>query len=74
MQILDPLTKREHEVLALVAEGLTNGQIADHLVISENTVQNHLRSIFDKLGVSSRLQAVLRANMLVSTGQTTEHQ
>ena len=67
MQIMDPLTKREYEVLALVAQGFTNRQIATALFISENTVQNHLRSIFDKLGVTSRIQAVLRVNMLVYT-------
>jgi ATP/maltotriose-dependent transcriptional regulator MalT len=67
MCTVEPLTKREGEVLTLVAAGLSNRQIAGSLVISEKTVQNHLRSIFDKLGVSSRLQAALSAHLLVYT-------
>ena len=72
MQDIDPLTKREWEVLHLVGQGCRNRQIAEALVIEVVTVQNHLRSIFDKLRVTSRIQAVLRANMLVSTGQATD--
>ncbi|HEY0753739.1 MAG TPA: tetratricopeptide repeat protein [Ktedonobacteraceae bacterium] len=48
------LSQREHEVLRLVAMGLTNPQIAEHLVISPRTVQAHLRSIYQKLAVTSR--------------------
>lgn len=65
MQNQEPLTQREQEVLALVARGLTNKEIADHLVLSEYTVQNHLSNIFGKLGVSSRLQATLKVYKLV---------
>jgi DNA-binding CsgD family transcriptional regulator len=51
------LTPREVEVLRLVAEGLTDAQIAERLVISPRTVNNHLTSIYSKLAVSSRAAA-----------------
>jgi DNA-binding NarL/FixJ family response regulator len=54
---LNRLTNRERETLEWVAEGLTNREIADQLVISENTVRTHLRNILDKLHVQNRLQA-----------------
>jgi DNA-binding NarL/FixJ family response regulator len=50
------LTTRELEVATLVAEGLTNRQIADRLVISERTAQNHVQHILTKLGFTSRSQ------------------
>jgi DNA-binding CsgD family transcriptional regulator len=53
----DGLTKREIEVLRLVAMGLTDAQIADQLVLSLHTVHAHLRTIYSKLGVSSRSAA-----------------
>ncbi len=49
-----PLTPREEEVLALVAEGADNGEIATRLVISENTVKTHVSHILEKLGMRSR--------------------
>jgi DNA-binding NarL/FixJ family response regulator len=52
------LSKREDEVLQLVAEGLTNKEIAKRLILSENTVKVHVTSLFKKLGVNSRAQAV----------------
>ena len=52
------LTKREFEVLRLVAKGLTNAQVAESLVISLTTVNSYLSSIYSKLGVSSRLGAM----------------
>ena len=55
------LSDREREVLALVAEGLTNRQIGERLVISENTVRNHVGSILEKLGLTSRTQAAAEA-------------
>jgi DNA-binding NarL/FixJ family response regulator len=57
---LDRLTDREREVLALVSEGLPNKAIAARLGISEHTVKFHLSSIFSKLGVASRTEAVRR--------------
>ncbi|HET9087446.1 MAG TPA: response regulator transcription factor [Acidobacteriaceae bacterium] len=58
---LPVLSSREQEVLDLLAEGLSNRDIAAALAISEHTVRNHLFHIFDKLGVSSRMEAVLYA-------------
>lgn len=55
------LTSREREVLDLVASGANNQDIADRLFISEKTVRNHLTAIFDKIGVSSRSQAIVFA-------------
>jgi two-component system, NarL family, nitrate/nitrite response regulator NarL len=52
------LTNREREILALLADGLANKQIAARLGISKNTVKTHLELLFDKLGVSSRAEAV----------------
>jgi len=53
------LTKREREVLALVAQGKRNRQIAELLTITEGTVEVHLHNIFQKLDVSTRTQAAL---------------
>ena len=56
------LSEREREVLRLVAEGLSNQQIADRLVISERTARFHVTSIFNKLGADNRAQAVALAS------------
>lgn len=58
---IEPLTLREIEVLALVAQGANNQTIADKLFVKEVTVKTHLNSIFKKLKVTSRTQAVLLA-------------
>ena len=58
---IDALTSKEKEVLALVAKGATNRDIADKLCVQDVTVKTHLNSIFKKLGVSNRTQAVLLA-------------
>ena len=55
------LTPRELEVLRLVAEGLTDAQVAERLVLSLRTVHSHLRSIYRKLGVRSRSAATSTA-------------
>jgi DNA-binding NarL/FixJ family response regulator len=58
---LDALTAREHEVLILLAAGLSNREIAHRLSISERTARTHVSSILDKLGLRSRTQAALYA-------------
>jgi two-component system, NarL family, nitrate/nitrite response regulator NarL len=55
------LTEREHEVIQLIGEGMRNKEIAEHLVISEATVRNHLTSIFSKIGVNDRFELVVFA-------------
>lgn len=55
------LTPRELEVLQLLAQGANNSQIADQLVITGKTVRNHITSIFSKLQVADRAQAIIRA-------------
>jgi DNA-binding NarL/FixJ family response regulator len=57
----DPLTRREIEVLGLMAQGLTNPQIARELVIARPTAKTHVEHVIRKLGVSDRTQAVVRA-------------
>ena len=53
----DGLTAREVEVLSLVAQGLSNAEIAERLIISLLTVKAHMRSLYNKLGISSRSAA-----------------
>jgi DNA-binding NarL/FixJ family response regulator len=55
------LTEREREILGLIAHGRTNEQIAEQLVVSIKTVRNHVSTIFSKLQVADRAQAVVRA-------------
>ncbi len=56
-----PLSQREREIVVLVAQGFKNKEIAERMFISEQTVKNHLHNIFDKLGVSDRLELALYA-------------
>lgn len=62
--LVEPLSGRELEVLQLVAAGLSSREIADRLVITPGTAKNHVKSIYGKLAVHSRVQAVQRAREL----------
>ncbi|MTI66885.1 MAG: response regulator transcription factor [Firmicutes bacterium] len=57
----DLLTRREYEVIGLIAEGMNNREIAEKLFISEKTVKNHVSNIFKKIQVSDRVQAAIFA-------------
>ena len=56
--MLPKLTDRQNQVLKLIADGLTNREIASSLAISEATVENHVHHIYEKLGISNRATAV----------------
>ena len=58
--VVRSLSRREGQIAELLATGASNKEIGERLHISERTVKNHLASIFEKIGVSSRVQAVLR--------------
>jgi LuxR family transcriptional regulator, maltose regulon positive regulatory protein len=62
--LLDPLTERELEVLRLITAGLSNREIADRLVLAVSTVKSYVNTIYSKLQVESRTQAVARARAL----------
>jgi DNA-binding NarL/FixJ family response regulator len=59
--LTEPLSMRELEILGLLAEGASNKEIAAQLVLAEGTVKNHVTSILEKLGVSDRMRAALKA-------------
>lgn len=59
--LIEPLSAREMEVLALLAEGLSNPEIAERLTIAPGTAKNHVSNILAKLGARDRTQAILRA-------------
>jgi len=56
-----PLTRRETEILGLIAQGMSNDEIAHQLSISTNTVKVHVRNIFEKMDVQSRTEATIEA-------------
>jgi ATP/maltotriose-dependent transcriptional regulator MalT len=58
------ITPREHEILGLIAEGLSNREIGEKLFVSENTVKTHSGRLFEKLAVGRRVQAVQEARKL----------
>ena len=58
------LTAREHEILALIAQGLSNREIGEKLFVSENTVKTHSSRLFEKMQVNRRVQAVQRGREL----------
>jgi LuxR family maltose regulon positive regulatory protein len=62
--LIDPLSQRELEVLRLIADGATNREIADQLVLTVNTVKRHISNIFGKLQVGNRAQAIARARQM----------
>jgi LuxR family maltose regulon positive regulatory protein len=62
--LIEPLSERELEVLRLVADGLSNREIADRLFVSVGTVKTHVHNILGKLGVEGRPRAIARAREL----------
>jgi LuxR family maltose regulon positive regulatory protein len=62
--MLEPLSERELEVIKLLEQGLANQEIAARLYISLNTVKAHLKSIYGKLGVNNRVQAIAKGREL----------
>jgi len=66
---LSSLSARESQIMSMIADGHTNGQIAANLFLAEKTVKNHVRSIYSKLGVGSRPAAIAH---WLSTGLSTD--
>lgn len=61
---IESLSKREHEILTLVAQGLSNKEIAEQLCISRHTVESHIKHIYRKLAVCTRTKAIVTARSL----------
>ncbi len=62
--LLEPLSDREQQILVFLANGVSNREVAARLFVSENTVKFHLKNIYAKLAVSSRMQAINAARQL----------
>lgn len=73
-EIVESLTLREHEILNLLVEGYTNRQIAQKLFVELPTIKWHISNIYKKLGVRSRVQAILRARELNLISSTTDRE
>lgn len=73
-EIVESLTLREHEILNLLVEGYTNRQIAQKLFVELPTIKWHISNIYKKLGVRSRVQAILRARELNLISPTTDRE
>ena len=58
------ISKREHEVLLLIAKGMSNQEIADVLFVSQNTIKTHTSRLFEKLEVKNRTHAIIKAKEL----------
>lgn len=73
--IVEQLTMREQEILSMIVKGMSNREIADTLVVTLGTVKWHIRQIYGKLGVRSRVHAIIRArelNLIVSNDSVSE--
>jgi DNA-binding CsgD family transcriptional regulator/outer membrane lipoprotein-sorting protein len=68
-----PLSKRENDVLDLLAQGMSNKQISFHIGISEKTVEKHITSIYQKIGVHSRAEAIIWAIATKNDGRYSPH-
>jgi LuxR family maltose regulon positive regulatory protein len=62
--LVEPLSERERQVLGLIAEGLTNREIAERLYLAVSTIKTHINNLYAKLGVSKRTQAIARGRQL----------
>ena len=62
--LIDPLTEREEEILKMVAQGMTNREIAQKLYLAEGTVKNYISTILNKIGARDRTQAALKAKKM----------
>jgi len=62
--LVEPLSERELEVLQLIADGMSNREIAEKLIIGEGTVKTHINNTYSKLDVQSRTRAIARAREL----------
>lgn len=63
-QRLEKLSKREHEILALLAKGMTRDEIADKLYISSQTVKMHTKNLYKKLKAKNKIDALIKSRMI----------